>query len=609
MRRTNNMERSLRFENFRNIGLDREQSLMLNKTVEKGKMGDLVILIGPNNSGKSNILDGLMSLNNKRLSQRDVTDLSYDDEKATPQVCFQFKDDSYIFNYVVSLNQDKCEATKIGNEEQISVKELNEGLCSVAKALQNHGYNNLVSEIMAFSVTTDASDDQIKKSFNAFKKKMEDIGQDSYFLRIFKQIAFVNKYVFPNSLENATTYMEEKYGIPFLPQVIRYQEHRITKNDLVVQSYRIGESRFFKALFKHINIDIKHVINGIGKYQNHLNSSILEKIESEINKKMKPINDRFNKMYFADQEKYKFSVRVESEKISLGISRGENNDPIMLDYQSTGFIWFFDLFFNFLCAEDLKPGAIIVMDEPATNLHPQGQKELRKFIKDFAVANDLTFVIATHSPFLIDVDNYDELRVISLKDNYVNINNLFTAVNLDDPDALLPIKQSLTIEQNVFYNLRTEVVWVEGMTDYNYLTMFKNLLGIENIAFLPFNGVGKDDNKQQQILNRLLSIDFHKKNLLVDSDKAGKSLKNKCADTAFSAVVSISDLNHDQVRFTEIEDLFSDIDKKKFPSLNASSDSFKRVYQTCIMKRTCKLDDFSDETINNFKQLFKLLTE
>lgn len=63
-----------------------------------------------------------------------------------------------------------------------------------------------------------------------------------------------------------------------------------------------------------------------------------------------------------------------------------------------------------------------------------------------------------------------------MENNRSKIDNLFTAVNYEDPDSLLPIKESLTIEQNVIYILKTEVVWVEGITDYNYLTMFKKLL-------------------------------------------------------------------------------------------------------------------------------------
>ena len=50
------MQRIISLSKFRNFGLDKEEYFILNQTLEKGKMGDLVIIIGPNNSGKSNIL-------------------------------------------------------------------------------------------------------------------------------------------------------------------------------------------------------------------------------------------------------------------------------------------------------------------------------------------------------------------------------------------------------------------------------------------------------------------------------------------------------------------------------------------------------------------------
>ena len=51
------MERSLRIESYRNIGFKDEKShrerLVINNSLKKGELGDLVILIGANNSGKS----------------------------------------------------------------------------------------------------------------------------------------------------------------------------------------------------------------------------------------------------------------------------------------------------------------------------------------------------------------------------------------------------------------------------------------------------------------------------------------------------------------------------------------------------------------------------
>ena len=53
------MERALFIEKYRNLGIEEPQRLVLNYSLKKGEMGNLVIVIGPNNSGKSNVLDAL----------------------------------------------------------------------------------------------------------------------------------------------------------------------------------------------------------------------------------------------------------------------------------------------------------------------------------------------------------------------------------------------------------------------------------------------------------------------------------------------------------------------------------------------------------------------
>ena len=82
------MERSLRIESYRNIGFKDEKShrerLVINNSLKKGELGDLVILIGANNSGKSNVLSALETFGKGQLQERDVTDLYMEGECRKP---------------------------------------------------------------------------------------------------------------------------------------------------------------------------------------------------------------------------------------------------------------------------------------------------------------------------------------------------------------------------------------------------------------------------------------------------------------------------------------------------------------------------------------------
>ncbi|GAB0172867.1 hypothetical protein NHP164001_08830 [Helicobacter trogontum] len=75
--------RSIIFENFRNMGLGCDKNINLenlgNKlqlgSIDESHIGGLIILVGGNNDGKSNVLEALSSLGEKKLHEDDVPNL------------------------------------------------------------------------------------------------------------------------------------------------------------------------------------------------------------------------------------------------------------------------------------------------------------------------------------------------------------------------------------------------------------------------------------------------------------------------------------------------------------------------------------------------------
>ena len=59
-------ENGIKIKNFKNIGITKEEDqwerLYLNNSLDKDKIGELIILIGENNVGKSNILDAINTI-------------------------------------------------------------------------------------------------------------------------------------------------------------------------------------------------------------------------------------------------------------------------------------------------------------------------------------------------------------------------------------------------------------------------------------------------------------------------------------------------------------------------------------------------------------------
>lgn len=103
---------------------------------------------------------------------------------------------------------------------------------------------------------------------------------------------------------------------------------------------------------------------------------------------------------------YDYSKKSTAYEIKLEIhdcrKSHEQNKPIILNQQSTGFQWAFNFMFGFLYNVgsnfSFNKNIIYVMDEPATHLSVPARKEFRKFLKEYAHKNHVTFVVATHDP-------------------------------------------------------------------------------------------------------------------------------------------------------------------------------------------------------------------
>lgn len=619
------MERSLRIESYRNIGFKDEKShrerLVINNSLKKGELGDLVILIGANNSGKSNVLSALETFGKGQLQERDVTDLYMEEECRKPVLTLfarsQNNEDEFSYKKTYQQNDEVLypETEEKDELKFITIENFLQSLQDVAyiernflggsqlqvffdsyseriesKQFDNQDLNNAINEVFSL--------------FDALQRK----GVGRTLLQQARNTELVKEYNNSRNKEHKDykTILNEKYsfnyGYNFIPSVISYENEEITNNSLITNFNNISNSNFFASVLHAINIDISTIKNAYDTFFKQKNKGVLSQLENKINKKLSSVSAKFNKLYFIEDATYAFKIDLESEKIFFSLFRGEQT--ISLDYQSTGFRWFFNLFFNLLNSTDLNPGDIIIMDEPATHLHVQGQKELRVFLKAFAIKNDITIVIATHSPFLIDLDYLDELRVIVNKENISSIENNFAAVNENDPDSLLPIKESLTVENHILVNPEEKVVFVEGITDYNYLTAFKKLFGKTNITFLPINGVGRTKEDCEKISQRLMKIRKKDPILLVDNDKAGNCMKDVNKENKDFTILS---LNQADSSFKTIESLFDPEDLKKFSLVDSEGKkhaSTSTVFKNQVLKNA---DEISKTTKQNFEKLFDLI--
>ncbi|GAA8556893.1 hypothetical protein KYTH27_07720 [Helicobacter pylori] len=323
---------------------------------------------------------------------------------------------------------------------------------------------------------------------------------------------------------------------------------------------------------------------------------------------------------------YDYSKKSTAYEIKLEIHdcrKSDNqNEPIILNQQSTGFQWAFNFMFGFLynwgSHFSLNKNIIYVMDEPATHLSVPTRKEFRKFLKEYAHKNHVTFVLATHDPFLVDTDHLDEIRIVEKETEGSVIKNHFNyPLNnaSKDSDALDKIKRSLGVGQHVFHNpQKHRIIFVEGITDYCYLSAFKLYLCYKEykdnpipFTFLPISGLKNNPNDMKETIKKLCELDNHPIVLTDDDRKCifnqkATSERFKRANEEMHDPITILQLSDCDRHFKQIEDCFSANDRKKYAKNKQME--LAMAFKTRLLYGG-EDDAVSEETKKNFLYLFE----
>lgn len=763
--------RRLIFENFRNIGVSDSfnnlSNTLLMGSIDGQHIGGLIILLGGNNDGKSNVLDGLASLADSKLKDSDKPDfMGY--ETKTPKLIFDYKiaDKEEIekiekalqakqetqdiesgifsdktFGIVLRRNvvadyenrqkdgQNKNDKTcqqywqnildsdiyalqKKGEklpEIRIISKDCNHiCICSIeadnrinnslscvtvrynfqknirqelqedmkhaiklkckfkvvtedSKAPKNCDDARLLRDFLKqdFEKKTSPSPTKVNQNNNTSQNKplhLQSILEltkngDSHKTMLIKNQANIdsieskskggiqNKQM--QDLGQNIDVIKKCFEIPFYPKIVFYTEQALQDSDLESNGDNLKNSKFFTTLFKILEIDIKTL-------QNELKEGAANRRkarERDIEDKCGQINEKFNKLYCLSNDVYKFSVRLETNNIAFCMEK--NGEAISLNQQSTGFKKFFNLFFNFLYDGAIKRGDIVLIDEAETHLGIPAQKELRKFLKDFGKKSGILFIIATHSPYMVDVRHLDEIRIVKALNSLESKNdnakgslfiNDFSMLGYGQSDTLDELRIALGANIELDSN---KIVFVEGIMDYNILNAYSEIYDSKDskkLIFLPISGLGSKEvessnknsnephfsNEQKEKAENLLKfakqIKVGNPILLVDSDISGKAMKKGVEEDSSLKDLSVIELetafidekgnretNFKNIELTNIEFLLSKDDREKF-GFESCKENKQASIVSSVFKNTENLKDkLSGESKNNFNKLFKYL--
>jgi len=211
----------------------------------------------------------------------------------------------------------------------------------------------------------------------------------------------------------------------------------------------------------------------------------------------------------------------------------------LLNRRAEGFKWTFSFIVNF-AAETQKAElkeAILLLDEPARNLHPTQQMGISDLLKNLAGSNQVLY--ATHSPFMIFDYTPGNLLVVEL-DRKKHLSKIFYDYWKADDATLTPILYGLSkglvdsiTTREVGFNSRPVII-VETMSDTMYLNAFDKFLQDPNISMNPLNVVPAYSKNSVLPLSLFYNNHGYNTFVLLDNDYESNQTSNQLKNNKFS---------------------------------------------------------------------------
>ena len=470
----------------------------------------------------------------------------------------------------------------------------------------------------------------IKNKYNDFIKDYNLAHFDDFLKEIKRKASHLSSV-----LKNVEVPLDDRIKIlnikNLIPRITYYDNKDIVDSDLKTKPDELDKNSFFCNFFTKIGISPENIKKAYQKHSErskNSSSNILIVAKNEVDKKiMENLTEPFNELYYGKNlgTRYNFSISLEEDSIQLIITKDGDPLALALKEQSVGFRKFFSMFFKFVYQGSFGIGDVVLIDEIETHLSIPVQRELRSFLKSFGERNGINFIVTTHSNYILDVRHLDEVKIVKpcADGKGSTVINDFSAIADNEADTLAEIKRSLGVGAISLLDRRDRPIFVEGITDYSYLTAMYSLYeeakkDAPKLLFLPICGLGRFDkttfdpkvikptSDQRAIKASLLSLARAVKEedafLLVDGDRAGSAMAELAKNDDNFTVFELKEVPA-LSKMKDIEDLFS---QESYENYNMKT---KSHIVASSFKSDVRLGRYNPtkEERNNFFALFDYL--
>ena len=536
-------------------------------------VGDLAAFVGRNESGKTTILQALTLLNkDEMVSELDLCDELTDELKSEIKLTegeFDLNENEreLLEEKFPNLSIKKIIIFRTNKNPQIqydfidsefstkkdtifkSWKNLTDDLKNFVEIIPNHVSKQLDTEFFESSMPIDKETFSVK--LNTLNKTILDAASQepqviSEWKDLYDQIMGNFDSVFVSNKKRKEL---EKFILDTLhPRFVYFSDYKKILGNINLNEYLkdpttsdVGGIEYLEEFDRAETVkNLLYLAElEIGELKNASSSpSKLIKLLSTSNKKL---TARLNPSWKGEPIHVELRLNpgnIMSVIISDVHKDGTITNTGLLNRRAEGFKWTFSFIVNF-AAETQKAElkeAILLLDEPARNLHPTQQLGISDLLKNLTGSNQVLY--ATHSPFMIFDYTPGNLLVVEL-DRKKHLSRIFYDYWNADDATLTPILYGLSkglvgsiIDREIGSNSRPLII-VETMSDTLYLNAFDKFLQDPNISMNPLNIVPAYNKNSVLPLSIFYRNHGYNTFILLDNDLESKQIAVQLKDNKF----------------------------------------------------------------------------
>ena len=534
----------------------------------------------------------------------------------------------------INLEEENTQINNILETLKINFQNsVNRGIANLAQ----HQYN-FDNSIESFTATEFSNLSELDLSIDSLRGTLNSIPADGLLRNEFNtclnQIVAIRKVIHKKNEDDPIQQVYELLPKPHYKDRVFDLEDEISVDEFITD---------FKTSPTFYSIAVITGLTPSG-LQRIRNAGSAEK-DSYLDAKSKKLSDNLND--FWTQEDFDFKLRLDAGTLSFVVKDTTTGTETSVLDRSEGFKWWVAFFLEIstlLAKESTR--SIILLDNPATELHDEGKEDVLKFISSATKSDKLQIIYSTHERALIDPWRTDRIRVVELNHDGTKIENVRSKSRHDLLDVIRrnigsPARYSL------FGAPRTLVF--EGVSDTYIVSAVNEYMGQHAIPHLhkdsySINGInGIDKAPEFSKFYQEIGLDFV---IVVDSGhetiKMKKDLEDGDFDKHFVEINQITEKDSDTEDLVDsklyylafvsaykhlldkvpsLEEIDNDVNKKRITNYNnwfkSKEKSFNKTIVAQQMFQIMMGNSFQnnkncvafENTVNNFSKLFKLINQ